>query len=767
MKLTLPHRLLGLLGFALCLGSMPAYAAPIANNDNSSGNEDQTIVVLAIQNNDLANGGTLLSSTIDLNASLIGNQSTFTSANGQWAVDYLSGNVTFVPNANFNGTETISYNIENSLAEESNLAQISVTLAAVNDAPFITNNLLSITEDAGTQNGNLLSNGDFDVEGTSLLCTVIPVVNAANGTFTVASNGAYTYTSNANFNGTDMVVVQVCDQGTPTPALCSNDTLFINLTPVNDGPNAVNDNYSIIENSITSLTPLVNDTDIDSPLDQNTLTVLYGPFHGTATILNNNIVYIPNLNFTGQDSLLYQICDSAAPLTSICDQAYVYINVLTCTNNPIADCDGDGVTNATELVNGTDANDPCSYTAASQTLSYGSIWVNADCDLDGFTNGIELGLSTDFNDDCSFPFVAQNAMPSNAWMAADCDGDGVTNGDEVQSSTFALDACDFYAISITLTPSNTWMASDCDGDGVTNADELTDNTNPTNECSLLPTSITLAQSQLWFFFDCDGDGVQNGDEIQDSTYYLDGCNYLSASVTMTPSSTWLQYDCDGDGVINLNEMSDNTDPQDGCIFVLASQSVPTSSIWNAWDCDEDGVINATEVSDNTDLNNPCSFIQASITLPVGDEFNYADCDNDGLNNMTEATLTTDPFNPDTDGDGLNDGQEVAQGSDPLDACDPVATNSTCVFIIPEGISPNGDNVNDKFEIIGADNFPNNKLTIFNRFGNEVYTFSPGYTNQWIGTSGDQTLPDGVYFYIFDKFGDATDEVKGYVYLKNK
>ena len=278
---------------------------------------------------------------------------------------------------------------------------------------------------------------------------------------------------------------------------------------------------------------------------------------------------------------------------------------------------------------------------------------------------------------------------------------------------------------------------------------------------------------MWFLFDCDGDGVQYGDELQDSTYYLDGCNYLSTSVTMPQSSVWTQYDCDGDGVINEDEMADNTDVQDGCEFVAASQTVPTSSTWNAWDCDEDGVTNATETSDNTNLNDPCSFIAASITLPVGDEYNNADCDTDGLNNATEGTLTTDPFNPDTDGDGLNDGQEVAQGSDPLDACDPVATNSTCLFIIPEGLSPNGDGINDLFEIIGAENFPNNKLTIYNRYGNEVYTFSPGYVNQWVGQSnstmnlGGDKLPDGVYFYVFDKFGDASDESKGSVYLKNK
>jgi hypothetical protein len=51
-------------------------------------------------------------------------------------------------------------------------------------------------------------------------------------------------------------------------------------------------------------------------------------------------------------------------------------------------------------------------------------------------------------------------------------------------------------------------------------------------------------------------------------------------------------------------------------------------------------------------------------------FKLAECDddNDGLTNMEEAMIGTDPLNPDTDGDGLSDGQEVNQyATDPLNA----------------------------------------------------------------------------------------------------
>ena len=83
MKVTLLNRYVALMFLAFSLSSFVSLAAPVANSDSNSGTEDQIIIVLAIQNNDLANGGTLVASTIDLNPSVTGNQSAFSSANGQ------------------------------------------------------------------------------------------------------------------------------------------------------------------------------------------------------------------------------------------------------------------------------------------------------------------------------------------------------------------------------------------------------------------------------------------------------------------------------------------------------------------------------------------------------------------------------------------------------------------------------------------------------------------------------------------------------------
>ncbi len=79
--------------------------------------------------------------------------------------------------------------------------------------------------------------------------------------------------------------------------------------------------------------------------------------------------------------------------------------------------------------------------------------------------------------------------------------------------------------------------------------------------------------------------------------------------------------------------------------------------------------------------------------------------------------------------------------------------------VPTGFSPNSDGVNDLFVIPGIENFTNNRLIIFNQWGDVLFTASP-YRNNWGGESeskiiktDEMILPDGTYFFVFypDKY----------------
>ncbi|MBA2584742.1 MAG: gliding motility-associated C-terminal domain-containing protein [Bacteroidetes bacterium] len=92
--------------------------------------------------------------------------------------------------------------------------------------------------------------------------------------------------------------------------------------------------------------------------------------------------------------------------------------------------------------------------------------------------------------------------------------------------------------------------------------------------------------------------------------------------------------------------------------------------------------------------------------------------------------------------------------------------SACFFHIYSGITPNGDGENDTWIIDGIENFPENSVEIYNRWGDKVWA-SKGYDNNtavWIGNNKNgKPLPDGTYFYIVTLGNDVH---KGWVELTN-
>ena len=89
-------------------------------------------------------------------------------------------------------------------------------------------------------------------------------------------------------------------------------------------------------------------------------------------------------------------------------------------------------------------------------------------------------------------------------------------------------------------------------------------------------------------------------------------------------------------------------------------------------------------------------------------------------------------------------------------------NNPC-RIIPRGISPNNDTLNDAFDLTG---FGVQHIIIFNRYGTKVFSYSGNYTDQWKGQSNDgDELPDGTYFYSIH-FTDGMNKT-GWVYINRE
>lgn len=98
------------------------------------------------------------------------------------------------------------------------------------------------------------------------------------------------------------------------------------------------------------------------------------------------------------------------------------------------------------------------------------------------------------------------------------------------------------------------------------------------------------------------------------------------------------------------------------------------------------------------------------------------------------------------------------------AVDSIVLTQPFDLALPTIFTPNGDNFNDSFEILGIDAYPENDLSVVNRWGNVVYETS-NYANTWAGTNkGGDPLPDGVYFVIL-KINDGKIEKNAYVHIK--
>ena len=94
------------------------------------------------------------------------------------------------------------------------------------------------------------------------------------------------------------------------------------------------------------------------------------------------------------------------------------------------------------------------------------------------------------------------------------------------------------------------------------------------------------------------------------------------------------------------------------------------------------------------------------------------------------------------------------------------------LFVPNGFSPNGDGINDYFEIVGIGGYERVKLKIFNRWGNLVYeseNYGPAGDGFWDGQSsrgirsGDGHMSTGTYYYTLD-LGRGNEKLSGFIYL---
>jgi len=97
----------------------------------------------------------------------------------------------------------------------------------------------------------------------------------------------------------------------------------------------------------------------------------------------------------------------------------------------------------------------------------------------------------------------------------------------------------------------------------------------------------------------------------------------------------------------------------------------------------------------------------------------------------------------------------------------IATDAVTVtvldgIVIPNTFTPNGDGINDKWNIQNLNDYQNSEVRVFDRYGGEVYN-SKGYYTAWDGTENGRPLPVGTYYYLIN-LNNGSRPLSGFVAL---
>ncbi|HEU4733172.1 MAG TPA: Ig-like domain-containing protein [Kofleriaceae bacterium] len=206
--------------------------------------------------------------------------------------------LTYTPNPDFNGQDAFTYTVSSG-GVTSPAGTVTLQVGPVNDPPVASGSTVTTAEDTAVT--FTLQASDVDNANLTYTITTIP----SDGSVTGGTAAARTYTPAHNASGTRSLVFRACD----TSNACSSATVTIEITPVNDPPTAVDD--FVFTEAGTPVTFDVTSNDADPEADPFELTSTAVPAHGTAAVVDGQLVYTPDAGFIGTDVFAYTVVDAS------------------------------------------------------------------------------------------------------------------------------------------------------------------------------------------------------------------------------------------------------------------------------------------------------------------------------------------------------------------------------------------------------------------------------------------------------------------------
>lgn len=513
---------------------------------------------------------------------------------------------------------------------------------------------------------------------------------------------------------------------------------------IDESATLVDDFVTVEEDQSVIVDIFANDSDL--PIT-GTLTTT-NPSNGTVTIDNNGtsnnpsddiVTYTPNTDYNGPDSFDYTVCNTFGD----CSTATVTIEVL-----PIVDAFDDSVvTNEDTHVDidilSNDNDIPTNGILTTTNPTNGTVVIN-----DGGTPNDPSDDSVTYSPDPSF-------VGTDTFTYTICDDVG---------------NCSTAIVTVVVTDA---IDLDSDDDGIVdNFEDL--NLDADNDPTTNPTDTDNDGIPDYLDIDSDDDGIPDNVEAQTTSGYISpsgtdsNTNGLDDAYENNGNIGLFPIDTDGD---SLPDYLDDDSDDDGIPDNIEGHDHDRDGIpdvtYIGSDKDNDGLDDAYEgatqidIDANDEINDPFGDLP---NTDADEESDYRDTDDDDDNIETR--------DEDLDGDG-NYANDDSNGNGIPEYLEPnIQGNEIEVFNV---ITPNGDGVHDVLSISGLENYPDNTIKIYNRWGVLVYTTNAYDTqgNIFDGTSqgrvtvaADKKLPVGTYFYILD-YEDTTGNRKtlsGYLYI---
>lgn len=390
-------------------------------------------------------------------------------------------------------------------------------------------------------------------------------------------------------------------------------------------------------------------------------------------------------------------------------------------------------------------------------------------------------------------YTDQVPCPNEDLDTADFDGDGLSNLDEItiyhtdplNPDTDGDGLPDGWEVANNLAPNDATGINgadgDPDGDGLRNFDEWCRQTNPNNSDTDGDGLSDGDEVQLYcsnpLVSDSDSDGISDYDEVM--FYDTDPINWDTDGDTLSDYDEIFIYgtdplamDTDGDWMWDDYELAHGLDPNDPADGLL--------------DADDDTLANQLEFVFRGEGYDPFTYNNPAL-FPWADD---PDCD--GLSTQAEfCTYHTNPRQPDTDGDGYNDGWELAHGFNPNlnnRTAGPAGQNPNVdpdgdgltneeeekLGTNPNSVDTDGDGINDGVEVDQGSNPndpndsappPNGTVPVNITFGDDSGSHSEKYQVRLTPLEADTS---GVHYHTNRNYGPSPTDTfrlpKGAKYL---